>query len=160
MVTMTTKPVPPSPILIDKTVQAIFDKAMYLIDAQTESTGATKNSDTREYEVRTIGILNNLLDVVYPASDTFEWGEDGKRPALPDIRAFTDVLDLDAKIVRDVLPNGLAAKLLVEENPDVANYFQQVFEENLARATKSRPAVFEDIVNPYGGIGNGEYGSW
>ena len=53
---------------IDKTVQGIFDKAMYLIDAQNESAGSTTSGDTKEYRVRTIGILNNLLDVGDPAS--------------------------------------------------------------------------------------------
>jgi len=81
---------------INKTVQAIFDKAIYLIDGQNESTGVTVTSDTKEYQVRTIGILNNLLDVVYPASDTFAIGGDGRRPALDDIEAFTDELRVDS----------------------------------------------------------------
>ena len=147
---------------INRTVQAIFDKAMYLIDAQNESTGNTDTSDTREYKVRTIGILNNLLDVVYPASDTFAVGEDGKRPALGDITDFTDELDLDARILRDVLPNGLAAKLLSEENPTLANYFQQCFEQSLVEARARIPAGFESIDDslPYGGLEYGEFGRW
>lgn len=149
---------------INKTVQAVFDKTMYLIDAQNESTGVTSTSDTQEYKVRTIGILNNLLDVVYPASDTFAYKEDGRRPYLPDIVAFEDELDLDARILRDVLPNGLAAKLLSEENPSLANYFQQCFEESLANARSRVPASFEsidaDLGGAYGGIEHGEYGSW
>lgn len=147
---------------IDRTVRAVFDKAIYLIDAQSESTGATKTSDTKEYEVRTIGILNNLIDVVYPASDTFEIGEDGKRPALDDIESFDDELDLDARILRDVLPNGLAAKLLSEENPTLANYFQQLFEQELELSKRSRPARFESIDDafPYGGIEYGEFSRW
>ena len=76
---------------INRTVQAIFDKAMYLIDAQHESTGATVNRDTKEYQVRTIGILNNLLDVVYPASDTFSIGLGGSRPALDDIAEDAEI---------------------------------------------------------------------
>ena len=79
---------------IDRTVRAVFDKAMYLIDAQNESTGATDSADTKEYRVRTVGILNNLLDVVYPASATYPDDEEG-RPALDDIRDFDDELDLD-----------------------------------------------------------------
>ena len=47
---------------INKTVQAVFDKAMYLIDAQNEQTGSTSGADVNEYRVRTIGILNVLLD--------------------------------------------------------------------------------------------------
>jgi len=147
---------------INKTVQAIFDKAMYLMDAHNESTGVTVTSDTREYQVRTIGILNNLLDLVYPASDTFAIGGDGRRPALDDIEAFTDELDLDPRILRDVLPNGLAAKLLSEENPSLANYFQQCFEQSLAEARARRPAGFESIDEslPYGGIEYGRFGRW
>lgn len=147
---------------INRTVQAIFDKAMYLIDGQNESTGVTLTSDTKEYQVRTIGILNNLIDLVYPASDTFAIGEDGRRPALDDVEAFTDELDLDARILRDVLPNGLAAKLLAEENPALADYFQQCFEQSLAEARARRPAVFESIDDclPYGGIEYGEFGRW
>lgn len=150
-----------SDIAIDKTVQAVFDKAMYLIDAQNESTGSTSTSDTQEYKIRTIGILNTMLDAVYSASDTYEIGDDGKRPYLDDIESFEDELDLDAKILRNVLPNGLAAKLLSEENPQLANYFQQVYEEQLAIARLQRPAQFEDIVdNPKDLLEYGEFAQW
>lgn len=149
---------------INKTVQAVFDKAMYLIDAQNESTGATVTSDTQEYKVRTVGILNNLIDEVYPASDTFAYTESGKRPALPDIEGFTDELDLDARCVREILPLGLAAELMKDENPAISNYFRQRYEEALAAARNSVPASFEsidcDLGGAYGGIEHGEYGRW
>lgn len=149
---------------IDKTVQAVFDKAMYLIGEQNDATGQTMTADTKEYEVRTVGILNSLLDVVYPASDTYVAVEVGKRPALPDIKGFTDELDLDAMVLRDVLPCGLAARLLSQENPSLANYFQQLFEEYLARAMAATPAGFEEIDGgdggPYGGIEYGQFGHW
>lgn len=148
--------------MINKTVQAVFDKAIYLINEQNENTGATVTHDTQEYRSRTIGILNNLIDVVYPASDTFPVATDGKRPALDDVTSFDDELDLDARILRDVLPNGLAAKLLSEENPELANYFQQLFEQELAAAGKQIPGSFENIDGglPYGGIEFGEFGRW
>lgn len=150
--------------MIDKTVQAVFDKAIYLIDAQNESTGSTNNSDTTEYRVRTIGILNNLLDEVFIASETFFIDEDGHRGALDDITSFDDALDLDARILRNVLPCGLAAKLLSEENPQLANYFQQLYERGLEEAKRQIPATIEEIDGsiggPYGGIEHGEYGRW
>ncbi len=149
---------------IDRTAKAVFDKAMFLMDAQSESSGATLTGDTKEYQVRTIGILNNLLDVVYPASSTFTIWEKGARPALDDIESLDDVLDLDARILRDVLPNGLAAKLLSEENPTLSNYFQQCFEEGLAMAATQVPAQFEDIDGAvggmYGGVEHGQFGRW
>ena len=146
---------------IDKTVQGIFDKAMYLIDAQNESTGSTTSGDTKEYRVRTIGILNNLLDVVYPASSTYPTYGDG-RPALDDITGFEDEIDLDPRILRDILPNGLAAHLLSEENPSLAEYFQQLFEEHLASALYGVRAKFESVDDalPYGGIEFGRFSRW
>ena len=144
---------------IDKTVQGIFDKAMYLIDAQNESTGSTTSGDTKEYRVRTIGILNNLLDVVYPASSTYPTDGDG-RPALDDITGFEDEIDLDPRILRDILPNGLAAHLLSEENPGLANYFQQLYQEALLRAMR-RPTAFDNQANaPYGGIEHTQFSRW
>lgn len=147
---------------IDKTVQGVFDKAMYLIDAQNESTGSTDNSDTTEYKVRTLGILNTLLDDAYPASDTFTIGDSGKRPALDDLEAFTDEIAMDPYIVRSVLPCGLAAKLLSEENPTLADFFWQLYEQRLAKARAGVPASFESIEEglPYGGIEYGEFARW
>lgn len=147
---------------IDLSVQGVFDKAMYLIDAQNESTGSTDNSDTTEYKVRTLGILNNLIDDAYPASDTFTIGEDGKRPALDDLTGFSDEIKMDPYIVRSVLPCGLAAKLLSEENPTLADFFWQLYEQRLAKARAGVPASFESIEDglPYGGIEYGEFARW
>lgn len=147
---------------IDLSVQGVFDKAMYLIDAQNESTGSTDNSDTTEYKVRTLGILNNLIDDAYPASDTFAIGEDGKRPALDDLASFPDEIKMDPYIVRSVLPCGLAAKLLSEENPTLADFFWQLYEQRLAKARAGVPASFESIEDglPYGGIEYGEFARW
>lgn len=144
---------------INKTVQAVFDKAIYLIDAQNEVNGQTKTPDTKEYEVRTIGILNNLLDEVYPVSDTYV-AQDGVRPALQDIAAFTDELDLDANCLRNILPLGLAAKLMLEENAAVANYFQQRYEERLEAARANKPTVISNVEDAYGGIEYGEFSHW
>ena len=147
---------------IDLSVQGVFDKAMYLIDAQNESTGSTDNSDTTEYKVRTLGILNNLIDDAYPASDTFAIGEDGKRPARDDLTSFSDEIRMDPYIVRSVLPCGLAAKLLSEENPTLADFFWQLYEQRLAKAREGVPASFESIEDglPYGGIEYGEFARW
>lgn len=145
---------------INKTVQAVFDKAVFLIDAQS-SRGATDGADAQEYRVRAIGILNNLLDKVYPVSTTFpEVWQGGARPALDDIESFSDTLELDARILRDVLPNGLAAGLLAQEDPALANYFRQCFEEGLAECRRGAPGEIESVEMPYGGIGMGEGARW
>ena len=149
---------------IDRRAQAVFDKAIYLMDAQSESSGATITGDTKEYQVRAVGILNTLLDTVYPASSTFDAGSGRSRAALDDIKSLEDTLDLDARILREVLPNGLAARLLSEENPRLANFFQQCFEDGLVRASAQLPARFESVdideSGPYGGIEHGQFGRW
>lgn len=147
---------------IDKTVQGVFERTMYLIDAQNETTGATETADTQDYRVRTLGILNSLLDMAYSASDTFVRTSDGTRSAPEDVTSFDDTLDLDARIVREVLPCGLAARLLAEENASLASYFWQCFEQGLQDARRSVAAQFEpvDAQAPYGGIEFGEFGQW
>ena len=144
---------------IDKTVQVVFDRAIYLINWQQDADGATKTEKTKEYQARAIGLLNTLLDAVFPASDNYR-PAGGMRPALPDIRDFTDELELDARVLRDVLPNGLAAKFLTEEDPALSNYFQQCYERSLAEARYNAPATFEDIDTGCGGIELGQFGRW
>lgn len=61
-------------------VQDVFDMAIHLMDAQNESTGATRTTDTNEYALRTPNILNTLLDQVYPYSDTYPDLSDGRKP--------------------------------------------------------------------------------
>ena len=58
------------------------------------------------------------------------------------------------------MDSAYAAKLLSEENPKLANYFQGSYEESLATARYSRPAMIERIEMPYGGIEYGEFSHW
>ena len=110
-------------------VQDVFDMAIHLMDAQNESTGATRTTDTNEYALRTPNILNTLLDQVYPYSDTYPDLSDGAktRPSLDSVTSLDDYLDLDDYICRNVLPYGLAGLLLTEENPTQANFFWQTY---------------------------------
>lgn len=140
--------------------QWIFDKAMNLIDEVNESTGATDTADTREYKNRTLPILNILRVECFPASDTFQIVEPGKRPICPEIEDFQQEIYLDDGICQGVLPYGLAAHLLLDENPDVAAFFNQRYQELLAQYKNSIPAQAEDIQLTYGGIEYGYFSRW
>lgn len=142
------------------TAQWIFEKAMHLMDEASEATGAADTADTAGYKHRTLPILNILRVECYPASDTFGASEPGKRPICPEITDFDSPIGLDDVLCQMVLPYGLAAHLLLDENPVAASYFQQRYEELLAWARRGIPAVSEDIADVYGGIEHGKFGRW
>ena len=140
--------------------QWIFEKAMHLMDEVNESTGATDTSDTKEYKNRTIPILNILRVECFPASDTYQVTEPGKRPICPEITDFQSAIGLDDGICQGVLPYGLAAHLLLDENPDVAAYFNQRYTELLLQYRNAIPTAAEEIQNLYGGIEYGQFSRW
>ena len=140
--------------------QWIFEKAMNLMDEVNESTGKADTADTKEYKNRTLAILNVLRMECFLASDTFRSAEPGKRPTCPEIPDFDTPLPLDDGVCQAVLPYGLAAHLLLDENPDVASFFNQRYQETLTMMAQGLPAQFEAIEDPYGGIGLSEFGRW
>lgn len=141
-------------------VQDVFDKAIHWLDEQNESTGSTRTSDTKEYELRTPNILNDYLNVVYPYSDTYSPREDGKRPYLEPVTAMTDPMDLDAFICMSVLPFALAAALIKEENAAIADTALQIYDEHLAQAKATLPSSVEDVEDVYGGLEYGRFSRW
>lgn len=132
------------------TAQRVFDIAMGLMDEVNESSGETDTSDTREYKVRTLLILNALRGELYPYSDTFPTPEGGKRPIVAVIQTFTDIIDLDDYICQTVMPYGLAAQLLLDENPTAASFLQQRYEELRDKLAKGLPQTAEEIEDVYG----------
>lgn len=146
------------------TAQRVFDLAMGLMDEVNESTGATDTGDTREYKNRTLFILNILRGELYPYSDTFRSTEDGTRPIAAPIEDFTGKIDLDDYICESVLPYGLAAHLLIDENPSSAAFFQQRYDELKQLLARGLPAESSDIIDVYGSRGGiepyNEFGRW
>ncbi len=134
------------------TAKWVFEKAIYLMDEQSESTGQTQTADTREYEFRSIPILNILRHELYPISDTYASREDGKRPVAPEIQSMSDEIGLDDAVAQGILPYGLAAHLLLGENDSMANYFSQRYSEMYVAAMRSLPSRFEEIPLAYGGL--------
>lgn len=132
------------------TGQLVFDMAIKLMDEQNETTGLTQTSDTKEYELRSVEILNMLKHECYDVSDTFQPGEDGKRGVCTYINKLSDELDLDDVVAQGALPYGLASRLLLGENDVLADFFEQKFQEILARLRARSLAHFESIPLYYG----------
>lgn len=141
------------------TAQQVFETAMGLMD-QLGADGAADSPDTREYRDRTLLILNALRGELYPYSDTYDAGERRGRPIAAVIRSMDDQIELDDHICQTVLPYGLAAHLLMEENPGAAAFFQQRYEELRSRLAVGVPAESEDVLDLYGGIEYGGFGRW
>ena len=123
----------------------VFDKAIHLMDEQNEMNGETRTVDTEVYRYRTLSILNVLRHELYPLSDTFETGSDGKGAIVPLLTDFEQPIDLDDAIAQGVMPYGLAAHLLLGENDSMASFFNQRYEELKYSIGAKKPAVWEDI---------------
>ena len=144
------------------TSQWIFDTTMALIDELNDA-GEAEHSDTTEYKNKTLQILNVLQGEVYPYSDTYKRRNDRLRPVLSPLTDFEQIIDLDDYICQTVLPYGLAAHLLIDENPTVAGFCQQRYEELLRGLKNGIPGMSEDIVDVYASDGGGYYdedGNW
>ena len=142
------------------TAQWIFERAMALMDELGESSGSADNADTKAYINRTLSILYILRMECLPFSDSYQVSDTGKRSVCPEITDFTSEIKLDDAICQGVLPYGLAAHLLLDENPDAASFFQQRYQEALTIMRATIPTRFETIGDQYGGIGFDSFGRW
>ena len=152
------------------TAQEVFEIAIALMDEQNELTGEADTADTLEYKNRTLPILNMLRNELYPFSDTYKTKKVGKRPIAVKIESFDDTIGLDDYCCQTVLPNGLAAHLMMQENPSVANYFNERYTELKFEMQKGLPTESENIVDVYSGGGDefggggyleyNEFGAW
>ena len=148
------------------TGQDIFEKAITLMGEMSDS-GETDWADTQEYKNRALNILNTLRGEVYQYSDTYNSSKKkypGKRPVCPPLESLEDEIGIDDTLAQTVLPYGLAAHLLLDENDNMASFFQQRYDELLKRLGMNIPGEWEPIDNAYGATGCmiefGQFGSW
>lgn len=130
----------------------IFDIAINLMDEQNESSGETVTADTKEYELRSVRLLN----AVFP------------RLCMLVGVPFTAISSLEDKApVSDSVCSGVAsyelAALLVQTDgdSDMAERFRRDAENNLSEiVSRLSPGESEDIEDSYGGIEFGEFSRW
>lgn len=130
--------------------QWIFEHAIALMDSGDEVTGQMDTGSTRAYRNRTMNLLNLL------GQECAGYSAKGAWTALTGLE---EELPLDDGLCQGVMPYGLAAHLLLEEDPAAANFFQQRYEELLER-WRRRQVELEDLETPYGGVELGEDGRW
>ena len=130
----------------------VFARAIHMMDEQNEATGETSTADTAEYKLRTLSILNILRHELFPYSDTYEAQEDGTRDVCTEIKAFTDVIDLDDVLAQGIMPYGLAAHLLLGENDSMAAFFNSRYSELVRDLAAKKSSKWEDIIPYYCGL--------
>lgn len=130
------------------TAQEIFDAAMFLLGENDDVSGQTDTTDTREYKVRTVGILNVLAGEVYKYSDTYK-DTSTRRPVPIPIESMDDDLDLDDYLCGSVLPYGLAAELIKGEDAAMANYLYGRYKD-LVKDAQNNPVSSDSIIDVYG----------
>lgn len=112
-------------------------------------------------------IVNEYPDRQYANDSNYKW--EGKRdlyinyyyegniriiyrPVPGIVTALTDTMQLDDVTARTIVPYGLAAHLMLNENPDTASFFNGRYEELKGAASKKPPSSTEQITSLYGGF--------
>lgn len=133
-------------------VQDVFDAAMGIMD-ELGQTGQAQTSDTQEYEYRTPAIINMLVGELHMLL--------GNRDNWLPVTSLDDMVPTaDTNYALSALPYGLAANLLIDENPTAASFYQQRYEELRAYYLARQQADVGDITDLYGGIPYGEFSRW
>lgn len=139
------------------TVQQVYDMAIHLLDEQNEQNGETLTVDTAEYKYRTVSILNSIIPVLYPYSDTYDTAGEG-RPVPPLLHLGVNYktpdleqeIGLDETICAALLPPYLAAQLIIAENSEMAQWFMARYQMSLVDVRNKIPGEFKPIHAPYG----------
>lgn len=137
----------------------VFKMAMSLMDELSTVNGSADTAENREYRDRTLDILNMLTGELYPYSDNFPRSCTG-RPVAPPVKSFEEAICLDDYICRSLLPYGLAARLLLAEDPESALWCENKFQMLKSSLSAGYPAQWEEIEDVYSGLGHGEFSSW
>lgn len=133
-------------------ISDVFSAAMAIMD-ELSNTGQAQTTDTKEYEYRTPSIINMMVSELKMLTGDFEdWlAVEGMDDLVP---------EANTSYALGCMPYGLAANLLVDENPTAASFYQQRYEELRNVYVSRQSASIDDITNFYGGIEHGEFSWW
>ena len=131
----------------------VYEAALVLMDANNDA-------DTSEYESKALSVINILRGELFPYSDTFPATAEDGRPICPILTDLDETVGLDDYICQTVMPYGMAAHLLLDENPSTASFLNQRYIEllNMLMRGIGRPTMgSEDIADVYGSDGKSHF---
>ena len=114
------------------TCQEIYDITMALMDEMLDN-GSVDYNSTKDYTARTPGILTILQTQVV----MFFKSRGIDIDTLDRLESMEDTVDLEDDVCMGVLPYGLAARLLGQEDEQMSSYFSQLYNQGLADAAES-----------------------
>lgn len=117
--------------------QQVYDAAMVLIDEVTE-VGTISPENPEYYKTRSKSILTTLQTELLPVSVT----------PIP-ITSLSQNMLVSDRIALLVLPYGLAAHLLLQEDVNIAAYFNNRYDE-LKKKIPTTIAPIQDVYNVTG----------
>lgn len=129
--------------------QTIYDITMSLMD-ERKNDGSVDVNSTKDYLARTPGILTILQTEI-----VMELKRVGaKVNSLDEIRAMTADIDLEDDICFGIMPYGLAARLLAQEDTTLSNYFNSLYDNAFVRylSTYKQLVAQEDREDVYGSM--------
>ena len=136
-------------------VQDIYDITMALMDEMKDNSSLVNPPDTdyastKDYAARTPGILTILQTEVI--MELKRVGADVS--SLDPVKTMQDDVDLEDDVCAGVLPYGLAARLLGQEDSSLSNYFSSLYQDRLYKAAKTTDDKYlaeqidrEDVYN-------------
>jgi hypothetical protein len=115
--------------------------------------GAVDMNSTKDYLARTPGILT----ILQTECTIYLKQAGAKVDTLDAIKNMTQDVELDDDICMGVLPYGLAARLLGQEDASLSNYFSSLYDEKLGSAVltasskyiakqEQRPDVYSSLL--------------
>lgn len=129
--------------------QTIYDITMSLMDERKNDGNVDVNS-TKDYLARTPGILTILQTEII-----MELKRVGaKVNSLDEVKNMTTDIDLEDDICFGIIPYGLAARLLAQEDTTLSNYFSSLYDNAFNRylSEYKQLATQEDREDVYGSL--------
>ncbi len=125
------------------TANTLFENALALI--------TTQKTDVSDYADFALPVINLLICECFGLNNALRISAK-KLPQveLPLVNSAEDEVDFEPQLLLAVLPYGVCAKLLVEDDAQKALYFQNLY---AAAVNDSAVAVPQPIVDVYGGDG-------
>ena len=102
-----------------------------------------------EYNTRAINFINMLCDKLYPYSDNYIVATIGVRPIVTHITALPETLGIDDILAKSVLPYGLAAQLMINDDAAQAGNYESIFQERLRETKRQISTEGTEITDVY-----------